>query len=154
MARALPEGGRLISLEVDARHAEVAAANVRAAGLADKVDIRVGPALESLPRLEREGAAPFDLVFIDADKPSNPRYVEWALRLARRGTMIVLDNVVRGGKVIFAESADASVRGVREAMDLLADPRLSATALQTVGTKGYDGFAVALVVGEPNAGGR
>jgi predicted O-methyltransferase YrrM len=106
--------------------------------------------VETLPLLQREGAAPFDLVFIDADKPSNPQYVEWAVKLARRGTLIVLDNVVRGGKVIFADSQDAAVQGVRRAMDIFADDaRLSATAIQTVGTKGYDGFAVALVVADP-----
>lgn len=150
LARALPAGGRLTTLAVDARHAEVARGNLRNAGLADKVTVRVGPAVETLPLLEREGAAPFDFIFIDADKPSNPRYVEWAVRLARRGTLIVLDNVVRGGKVIFGDSPDASVQGVRSAMELFAaDKRLSATAIQTVGTKGYDGFAVALVVADP-----
>ena len=153
LARALPPGGRLISLEVDKHHAEVAQRNLRAAGLADRVTVRVGPAIETLPLLEREGAGPFDFVFIDADKPSNPQYVEWAVRLARRGAIIVLDNVVRGGKVIAAESQDANVQGVRRAMDIFAtDKRLSATAIQTVGTKGYDGFAVALVVADPATG--
>ena len=152
MARALPPGGRLISLEVDPHHAEVARGNLRHAGVADMVTIRVGPAIDTLPLLEREGAGPFDLIFIDADKPSNPQYVEWAVRLARRGSLIVLDNVVRGGKVIFGESEDASVQGVRRAMDIFAtDRRLSATAIQTVGVKGYDGFAVALVVADPAA---
>jgi predicted O-methyltransferase YrrM len=150
LARALPQGGRLVTLEVDAYHAEVARENLRVAGVADKVTVRVGAAVETLPLLQGEGAAPFDLVFIDADKPSNPQYVEWAVKLARRGTLIVLDNVVRGGKVIFADSQDASVQGVRRAMDIFADDaRLSATAIQTVGTKGYDGFAVALVVSDP-----
>lgn len=151
MARALPEGGRLVSLEVDARHAEVAARNLDRAGVAARVSVRVGPALETLPRLEREGAGPFDLVFIDADKPSNPQYVEWAVRLARPGALIVLDNVVRAGKVI-VEASDPAVQGVRRAMDVFAgDARLSATAIQTVGTKGHDGFALALVLprGEP-----
>ena len=152
MARALPPGGRLVTLEVDQRHAEVARQNLLDAGVADKVTVRVGPAVETLPLLEREGAGPFDLVFIDADKPSNPQYVEWAVRLARRGTLIVLDNVVRGGKVILGDSGDASVQGVRRAMDIFAtDKRLSATAIQTVGSKGYDGFAVALVVADPAA---
>ena len=147
MARALPEGGRLVSLELDARHAEVAAGNLERAGVAAKVSVRVGPAIDTLPALEREGAGPFDLVFIDADKPSNPQYVEWAVRLARPGTLIVLDNVVRAGKVIVEDSSDPAVQGVRRAMDVLAgDPRLSVTAIQTVGTKGHDGFALALVL--------
>ena len=147
MARALPEGGRLVSLEIDARHAEVAAGNLERAGVAAKVSVRVGPAIETLPALEREGAGPFDLVFIDADKPSNPQYVQWAVRLARPGALIVLDNVVRAGKVIVEDSSDPAVQGVRRAMDGLAeDPRLSVTAIQTVGTKGHDGFALALVL--------
>ena len=147
MARALPEGGRLVSLELEARHAEVAARNLERAGVAAKVSVRVGPAIETLPKLEREGAGPFDLVFIDADKPSNPQYVEWAVRLARPGALIVLDNVVRAGKVIVEDSSDPTVQGVRRAMDVLAgDARLSATAIQTVGTKGHDGFALALVL--------
>ena len=150
LAYALPPGGRVISLELDPHHAEVARSNLRNAGVEDKVTVRVGPAVETLPMLEREGAGPFDLVFIDADKPSNPQYVEWALRLSRPGTLIVLDNVVRGGKVIFGESQDASVQGVRRAMDMFAaDKRLATTAIQTVGTKGYDGFAVALVLAPP-----
>jgi predicted O-methyltransferase YrrM len=147
MARALPAGGRLVSLELDARHAEVATRNIERAGLCAKVSVRVGPAIETLPKLEREGAGPFDLVFIDADKPSNPQYVEWAVRLARPGALIVLDNVVRAGKVIVEDSSDPAVQGVRRAMDVFAgDARLSATAIQTVGTKGHDGFALALVL--------
>lgn len=147
MARALPEGGRLVSLELDARHAEVATRNLERAGVAAKVSVRVGPAIETLPKLEREGAGPFDLVFIDADKPSNPQYVQWAVRLARPGALIVLDNVARAGKVILGDSGDAAVQGVRRAMDVFAgDSRLSATAIQTVGTKGHDGFALALVL--------
>ena len=154
MARALPEGGRLVSLELDARHAEVAAGNLERAGVAAKVSVRVGPAIDTLPALEREGAGPFDLVFIDADKPSNPQYVEWAVRLARPGALIVLDNVVRAGKVIVEDSSDPAVQGVRRAMDVLAgDPRLSVTAIQTVGTKGHDGFALALVLPRPAAAG-
>jgi len=150
LARALPEGGRLVSLELEARHAEVATRNLERAGVSSKVRVRVGPAIETLPALEREGAGPFDLVFIDADKPSNPQYVEWAVRLARPGALIVLDNVVRAGKVIVEESADPAVQGVRRAMDVLAgDARLSATAIQTVGTKGHDGFALALVLPRP-----
>jgi predicted O-methyltransferase YrrM len=155
LARALPEAGSLISLEVDARHAEVAERNLRRAGVDGKVRVRVGPALETLPALEREGAGPFDLVFIDADKPSNPQYVEWAVRLARPGALVVLDNVVRGGRVILEDSADASIQGVRRAMDVFAgEARLSATAIQTVGTKGYDGFAVALVLAGQGAAER
>lgn len=159
MARALPEGGRLVSLELDARHAEVAARNLERAGVAAKVSVRVGPAIETLPKLEHEGAGPFDLVFIDADKPSNPQYVEWAVRLARPGALIVLDNVVRAGKVIVEDSSDPTVQGVRRAMDVLAgDARLSVTAIQTVGTKGHDGFALALVLppqeAAPVSGGR
>ena len=150
MARALPEGGRLVSLELDARHAEVAARNLDRAGVAAKVSVRVGPAIDTLPKLEGEGAGPFDLVFIDADKPSNPQYVEWAVRLARPGALIVLDNVVRAGKVIVEDSSDPAVLGVRRAMDAFAgDARLSATAIQTVGTKGHDGFALALVLPRP-----
>jgi len=150
MARALPEGGRLVSLEIDARHAGVAARNLERAGVAAKVSVRVGPAIETLPQLEREGAGPFDLVFIDADKPSNPQYVEWAVRLARPGALIVLDNVARAGKVILEDSGDPAVLGVRRAMDVFAgDARLSATAIQTVGTKGHDGFVLALVLPRP-----
>src|SRR5262245_51315514 len=149
LARALPPGGRLVTLEIDPRHAAVARDNVARAGLADVVDIRVGRALDSLPVLAAEGRGPFDLVFIDADKQSNAEYLRWALRLSRAGTAIVVDNVVRDGAVIDAASADPSVRGVRELNALLAtEPRVSATAIQTVGSKGYDGFLLALVTGE------
>jgi predicted O-methyltransferase YrrM len=142
MARALPGDGRLVSLEYDPRHAEVARSNVARAGLSERVEIRVGAAAESLPKLE----GPFDLVFIDADKPGNPLYVDWAVRLARPGTVIVLDNVVRAGQVIEEGSGDPSVQGSRAAFDAIAaHPRLSATALQTVGAKGWDGFALMLV---------
>ncbi|MFG1376064.1 O-methyltransferase [Xanthobacter autotrophicus] len=146
LARALPADGRLVTLEFEPRHAEVARANLARAGLSDKVDLRVGRAIDTLPQLEAEGQGPFDLVFIDADKPSNPDYLHWALRLSRPGTVIVCDNVVRSGKVLDAESTDANVIGVRRLFDLVgADPRLSATAVQTVGAKGYDGFALLLV---------
>ncbi len=149
LARALPEHGRLITLEMDPKHAEVARANIERAGLSKVVDLRVGRALDTLPKLAAEGLGPFDLFFIDADKPSNPQYVEWALRLARRGSVIIIDNVVREGEVIDAMSNDPSVQGVRRMNELVAkDPRLSATAIQTVGSKGYDGFAIALVTGE------
>ncbi|CAA9550072.1 MAG: O-methyltransferase [uncultured Thermomicrobiales bacterium] len=148
LGRALPEDGRLVTLEADPAHAAVARANLARAGLADRVEVRVGPALETLPRLAAEGQGPFDLVFIDADKPNNPGYVHWALELSRPGTAIVVDNVVRGGAVADPASRDAGVLGVRRLMELIAaEPRVVATALQTVGAKGYDGFAVALVVG-------
>jgi predicted O-methyltransferase YrrM len=148
LARALPEGGRLISLEYDPRHAEVARANLTRAGLEHIAEVRVGPALETLPKLANEpGAGPFDLFFIDADKVNNPRYVEWALRLSRPGSLIVVDNVVRGGSVLDGGSDDPAVRGTRELFDLVAaEPRLDATAVQTVGAKGYDGFLLARVV--------
>lgn len=146
LARALPEGGTVVTLEADAHHAEVARANFARAGLSDRIDLRVGRAVETLPVLEAEGAGPFDLIFIDADKPSNPAYLDWALRLSRPGTLIVCDNVVRGGRVLDGESADASVIGIRRTYDMAgADPRLTATAVQTVGAKGYDGFALLLV---------
>jgi predicted O-methyltransferase YrrM len=137
LARALPPGGRLVTLEADQRHAEVARANL--AGVAEVI---VGPALETLPTL----AGPFDLVFIDADKRSNAEYLRWALRLSRPGTLIVADNVVRGGAVADGSSTDPSVVGVRAFFAAVAaEPRLRATAIQTVGAKGYDGFAVVLV---------
>jgi len=148
MARALPPGGRLVTLEADARHAGVASENLARAGLAEVVELRLGPALETLPRLAAEGAGPFDLVFIDADKPSYPEYLEWSLRLTRPGSLIVADNVVREGKVVDAASTDPNVLGTRRFNErLAAEPRLRATAVQTVGTKGYDGFAIAVVVG-------
>jgi predicted O-methyltransferase YrrM len=147
LARALPAGGRLITLEADPRHAEVARANIARAGFAGVVEVRVGRALETLPRVEADGLGPFDLIFIDADKPSNPDYLAWALKLSRPGSLIVADNVVRDGAVADPASRDANVRGIRRFFELLAaEPRLSATALQTVGSKGYDGFALALVV--------
>lgn len=148
LARALPPGGgRLVTLEVDPEHARIARASVARAGFAHVVQVRLGRAIDALPELEREGAGPFDFVFIDADKPACPDYFAWALRLSRRGTVIVVDNVVRGGAVADAASADPSVQGVRRlAAMMAAEPRVSATALQTVGCKGYDGFAMALVV--------
>ncbi|GEK00645.1 O-methyltransferase [Streptomyces sp. NPDC003388] len=148
LARALPADGRLISLEYSAKHAEVATRNIARAGLERIAEVRVGPALESLPKLADENPAPFDLVFIDADKPNNPHYVEWALRLSRTGSIIVLDNVVRGGRVVDTDSREPDIVGTREAIELIAaHPRLSGTAVQTVGSKGYDGFAVARVLG-------
>lgn len=148
LARALPEDGRLVTLEVEKRPAEVAKRNIEWAGLSPRVELRLAPAAESLEALVKEGADPFDLIFIDADKPNNPVYLEWAMRLARPGTLMIVDNVIREGAVIDAGSEDASVRGTRRLFDLLAaDRRLEATALQTVGSKGYDGFVVGVVRG-------
>ena len=145
LARALPDGGRVISLEADPRHAEVARANIARAGLDDRVEVRLGMALDLLPELA-ERTEPFDFVFIDADKPNNAAYFDWALRLSRVGSIIVVDNVVRGGEVIAAASDSPTVQGVHRFLErLAAEPRVSATAIQTVGTKGYDGFAIALV---------
>ncbi len=150
LARALPPGGRLVTLEFDPKHAAVAGQNLARAGLADRVEIRVGAALETLPRIEAEGGGPFDLVFIDADKENNPHYFEWALRLARPGSLIVVDNVARHGEVADGASRDASVIGTRRVLELMAsDPRVIATAIQTVGVKGYDAFAIARVVDGP-----
>ncbi|MCX4619908.1 O-methyltransferase [Streptomyces albogriseolus] len=147
LGRAMPADGRLVTLEYDPRHAEVAVRNIARAGLAGRVEVRVGPALESLPKLADEQPPPFDLVFIDADKANNPHYVEWALRLTAAGSLIVLDNVVRGGRVADPENTDPDVVGTRAALDLFGShPRLDATAVQTVGPKGYDGFALARVV--------
>jgi predicted O-methyltransferase YrrM len=144
LARALPAGGRLVTLEIDPKHAEVARANLDHAGVGDRVDIRVGRALETLPGLTAE--APFDLFFVDADKESNADYVRWALKLSRPGSVIVVDNVIRGGEVARADHDDPRVQGVRRLNELLAaEPRLDSTAIQTVGVKGYDGFAIALV---------
>ncbi|MEU6623374.1 O-methyltransferase [Streptomyces litmocidini] len=148
LARALPADGRLITLEYDPAHADVARANIARAGLDKIVEVRTGAALDSLPRLEAEGAGPFDLVFIDADKVNNPHYVAWALKLSRPGTVIIVDNVVRNGKVATPDPDDPAITGTREMFDLIArEPRLDATALQTVGTKGYDGLLLARVVG-------
>lgn len=147
MARALPDAGRLVTLEIDPKHAEVARRNLERAGVAERVEVRVGSALESLPKLEAEGAGPFDLVFIDADKPSNPDYFGWALRLTRPGSLIVVDNIVRDGSVVNESSTDANVIGVRRVNEMMAaEPRVSATALQIVGVKGWDGFSLALVL--------
>jgi predicted O-methyltransferase YrrM len=149
LARALPTGGRLITLEIDPKRAEIAHANFARAGLADVVELRLGPALETLPRLAAEGRGPFDLIFIDADRPNNPEYFAWALKLSHRGSLIIVDNVVRKGAVIDAASSDPDIQGVRRLNELLAaEPRVSATAIQTVGSKGYDGFALALVTAE------
>ncbi|HVC25741.1 MAG TPA: O-methyltransferase [Acidimicrobiales bacterium] len=150
LARALPAGGRLVTLEFAARHAEVARANLDRAGLADVVEVRVGPGVVSLERLASEGAGPFDMVFIDADKESYPQYFAWAMRLVRPGGLIVADNVVRGGAILDAGSGDPLVAGIRGFYDAVAaEPRARATAIQTVGTKGHDGLAVVVVAGTP-----
>ena len=147
MARALPADGRLITLESDPKHAEVARANLARAGLAEMVEVRLGPALETLPAIAAEKPDPFDFFFIDADKASNPEYFDWALQLSRPGSLILVDNVVREGSVLEAASDDASIRGVRRLFDrLAAEPRVSATAIQIVGVKGWDGLAVARVL--------
>jgi predicted O-methyltransferase YrrM len=146
LARALPEGGRLVTLEYEPRHAEVARANLARAGLAGATELRVGRAQDTLPQLAAEGRGPFDFIFIDADKEGYPEYFKWALRLSRRGSLIIADNVVRNGRVVDAEGADPQIQGVRQMIELVAkEPRVSATAIQTVGSKGYDGFMVALV---------
>ena len=146
LARALPADGRVVTLEYAAKHAEVARKNLDAAGVGGKVEIRVGAAADSLEQLAREGVAPFDLIFIDADKKNNPVYVQWAMKLARRGTVIIVDNVIRDGKVVDAKSADADIQGTRAMFELMGkEPRLTATAIQTVGGKGYDGFVIAVV---------
>jgi predicted O-methyltransferase YrrM len=146
LARGLPNDGRVVTLEVDSRHAAVAWANIDRAALPQQIEILVGPALESLPGLASHPAAPFDLVFIDADKANIPGYVDGALQLSRPGTVLVVDNVIRGGHVIDADGSDPNVTGVRQFLDMVHDDtRLDATALQTVGSKGWDGFALAVV---------
>ena len=147
MARALPAGGRLITLEAEPKHAKVAGANLERAGMSQKVEIRVGPAADSLALLVKKRAAPFDLIFIDADKENIPAYIGWALKLAKRGTLLVIDNVVREGAILNADSKDPDIQGVRAMFELLAaEPRLSAAAIQTVGMKTWDGLALAVVV--------
>jgi predicted O-methyltransferase YrrM len=149
LARALPEDGLLITLEANPDYAAVAAESIRAAGVGPLVDLRVGPALDALPRIADEGGGPFDFVFIDADKQNQDAYLSWALQLTRLGSVIVGDNVVRDGRVLDASTDDPSIQGIQRFMELLeSDPRVDATAIQTVGSKGYDGFAVGLVVEE------
>ncbi|WP_137935237.1 O-methyltransferase [Mesorhizobium comanense] len=146
MARGLPAGGQVVTLELDQHHAKVARSNFERAGVSDKVELRVGPALQSLEALASENAGPFDLVFIDADKPNNPNYLTFAMRLARPGAVIVCDNVIRDGAVINEDGRDANVEGARAAFSFIGgDKRLEGTAIQTVGAKGYDGFAIAVV---------
>ena len=143
IARALPEAGTIVTIEADERHAAVARANIEKAGLSGQVDLRVGQALDVLPAL----SGPFDLIFIDADKPNNPGYIRWAIDLSRPGTLIIGDNVVRGGAVVDAASDDPAVRGVRDFLKIIAaEPRLTTTAIQTVGEKGWDGFVLARVM--------
>jgi predicted O-methyltransferase YrrM len=147
LARALSPDGRLITLEANAMHAQVARANIARAGLAEMVDVRLGKALDTLPKIAAENPAPFDLIFIDADKSNIPDYFAWSLKLARKGTLIIVDNVIRKGNVIDAASTDPDVQGVRRFNQILAkEKRVVATEIQTVGSKGYDGFALALVV--------
>ena len=146
LARALPADGRLVTLELNPLHADVARANIARAGLAGRVEVRVGPAVESLAHLAAEGAPPFDLIFIDADKPSYVAYLEGSLPLARPGALIIADNVVRQGRILDAASDDANAQAARHFNErLAADPRLSAIVLQTVGSKGHDGLAIAVV---------
>jgi predicted O-methyltransferase YrrM len=146
MARALPPGGRLITLEFEPKHAELAKANIAHAGLSNVVDVRLGMALETLPGIAAENTGPFDLIFIDADKVSTADYFQWALKLARVGSLIVVDNVIRKGEVANATTDDPAVKGMRRFVEMAAaEPRVIATAIQTVGGKGYDGFSIALV---------
>lgn len=142
MARALPPGGKVVTIEFNEKHAEVARRNIEHAGLREVIELHVGNALDVLPKLP----GPFDMIFIDADKPNNPNYIRWALRLSRPGTVIIGDNVVRGGAVVDPASKDPNVKGVREFLEIIAkEPRLDATAIQTVGEKGWDGFSLAIV---------
>jgi predicted O-methyltransferase YrrM len=146
LARALGSGGHLVTLEANPKHADVARGNIAHAGFAPVVDVRLGDARAGIQALAAEGAGPFDLIFIDADKPSIPHYLEWSLKLSHRGTLIIVDNVIRDGALIDAKSEDASVQGARRLHEMLAtEPRVTATTIQTVGSKGYDGFTVALV---------
>jgi predicted O-methyltransferase YrrM len=149
LARSLPADGKLVTLEFDPKHAEVARANFARAGVAALVDLRVGPALDSLPKVAEDGIGPFDLIFIDADKETYPDYFKWALRLTRRGSVIIADNVVRKGAVTDPHHEDPRVHGVRHYLELAAaEPRVSTTTIQTVGSKGYDGFALSVVVAD------
>ena len=146
LARALPAGGRIVTLEYDPKHAEVARKNIARAGLSGVVEIVVGAALETLPKVQASG--PFDMFFIDADKPSNPDYFAWALRLSRPGSLIIVDNVVRDGAIVDAARSDPPIEGTRRLYEAISkEPRVTATAIQTVGSKGYDGFAMAIVEG-------
>jgi predicted O-methyltransferase YrrM len=146
LARAVGDNGKVVTLELDPRHAQIAQRNLDNAGVADRVDLRIGPASKTLEALVAETTAPFDFIFIDADKAGYPDYIQWSLKLSRPGTLIIADNVVRDGKVIDPDDPDPNIQGVRRFTDVIsADPRLSTTVLQTVGGKGYDGFAIAVV---------
>jgi predicted O-methyltransferase YrrM len=146
MARALPEGGRIITLEADPKHAEVAQKNFARAGVENRVELRLGKALDTLPKVAADGRGPFDMFFIDANKSNMPEYFEWSLKLARKGSVIIADNVVREGAVLDARSKDADIQGIRRFLEMVGkEKRVSGTALQTVSTKSYDGFALVLV---------
>jgi len=146
LARALPTGGRVVTLEANPKHAEISRSNFARAGLTDTIELRLGPALETLPKLAAEGRGPFDLIFIDADKSSMSEYFDWSLKLARSGSVIISDNVIRKGGVLDANSTDEDIQGVRRFNERLsAEKRVSATEIQTVGSKGYDGFALVVV---------
>jgi len=148
MARALPEGGRVVTLEADPKHADVAQKNFARAGVADKVELRLGKALDTLPKVAADGRSPFDMVFIDANKSNMPEYFEWSLKLARKGSVIIADNVVREGAVLDAQTKDPDIQGIRRFLEMVGkEKRVSGTALQTVSTKNYDGFALVLVTG-------
>jgi predicted O-methyltransferase YrrM len=150
LARALPKTGRLITLETDPKHAQIARANIARAGLSDVVEVRQARALDALPQLAAEGRGSFDLIFIDADKVATADYFAWSLKLSRPGSLIIVDNVVRKGAVVNAQSQDVDVQGIRRFNQMLAaEKRVSATTIQTVGSKGYDGFALALVTTAP-----
>lgn len=147
LARALPPDGRLITLEYEPKHAAIASQNFSRAGLQQRIELHVGKALDTLPKIAAANSAPFDLIFIDADKQNNPQYFAWSLKLSRPGTVIIIDNVVREGAILDANSTDPAIQGTRQLFDLLhADPRVQATALQIVDAKGHDGFALALVL--------
>jgi predicted O-methyltransferase YrrM len=146
LARALTDDGRVVTLEIDPKHAELARANLKNAGVSDRVEIRLGVAMDTLRTMHEKGEEPFDLIFIDADKKSMPEYLGWSLKLSRPGTVIIADNVVRDGKVIEPDHPDENIQGVRRMTEMMAvEPRLSATAIQTVGARGYDGFVMAVV---------
>ena len=150
MARALPPGGRLLTLEADPKHAEVACANFARAGLSNVIELRLGKALDSLPQVAAEGCGPFDLIFIDANKSNMTEYFEWALKLSRRGSLIIGDNVIRDGAILDAASKNEDIQGVRRFNERVSkDPHVSATEIQTVGSKGYDGFALIVVLADP-----
>jgi predicted O-methyltransferase YrrM len=147
LARALPDGGKIVTLEVSQKHADLALKNLAQAGVNGKAELRLGKALDTLPKLSAEGRGPFDLIFIDANKSNMPEYFEWALHLSRPGSVIVADNVVRKGAILDANSDDADIQGVRRFVEMAArEKRVSSTVLQTVNAKGYDGFAVLLVL--------